>query len=824
MRHAPSLPGSMTHTRSIRTITGAALPLFLAIACTPVTIVFDDKGSGDDTGGDIDTVVDGALSVSPASFDFGVVFVGGTGAGVVTVENVGDGEIQLAAVIEGDASFTLVAPATSPGPGATADLALTFTPGDFGAFTADLVVTDASGDARIVVPLTGTAQIDADADGVGSLDSGGLDCDDADASAYPGATEVWYDGVDQDCAGGDDYDRDADGSSFDDDCDDDDATSFPGAEETWYDGLDQDCAGDDDFDQDQDGFRYGVDCDDLDAAINPNATDDWYDGIDSDCAGNDDNDQDADGSPVPDDCADEDPTSYPGARDAWYDGIDSDCAGNSDYDQDADGADYVDDCNDTDATVTGPVTETLDGADNDCDGVIDDVGIGDIASGLLYGPISSLGLGGAGNLSLGGDLDGDGGDDLVVASDSSSYGYAWVVSGATGATAGGSVRDYDTAEVTSSSGYYILGNVAGPLEDLTGDGTADLLVTGSSSYYYEGRGWLLAGGSTLSGSISTGSTYTARFEGDSGDDMLAWTVSGDLDGDGTPEIVTGCPTDNYLVDDGYYYDTYDTSAGNVGIFSSGAFTGSYDLYDADDQIGGSGASDYLGYSLLVADLDDDGYGDIMAGAYGLDDGASNAGGIYVFNGNTSLAWDDRADDAMDTRLLGSSSSQYLGSDPLAAPGDHDGDGTLDLALNNDTTGNVWLFWDAGSLSGSASVSTADVIISGTAGSFGISGGYASDLDGDGADEIYVGAYGDDTAGTDAGAVYRFEPGSGTTGAWTTANASALFLGTNAGDYLGAGLAAGGDADGDGREDLLLGATGSDGAAVGGGAVYVLLGE
>lgn len=44
---------------------------------------------------------------------------------------------------------------------------------------------------------------DRDGDGAASVACGGLDCDDADASVHPGATDACGDGIDQDCAGGD---------------------------------------------------------------------------------------------------------------------------------------------------------------------------------------------------------------------------------------------------------------------------------------------------------------------------------------------------------------------------------------------------------------------------------------------------------------------------------------------------------------------------------------------------------------------------------------------------------------------------------------------
>jgi len=91
------------------------------------------------------------------------------------------------------------------------------------------------------------AALDADDDGYRSAEWGGDDCEDTVAAAHPGAAEVWYDGVDGDCLGGDDNDADGDGfdaaSQGGDDCDDGDAAVNPDATELMGDGVDNDCDG-----------------------------------------------------------------------------------------------------------------------------------------------------------------------------------------------------------------------------------------------------------------------------------------------------------------------------------------------------------------------------------------------------------------------------------------------------------------------------------------------------------------------------------------------------------------------------------------------------
>ena len=224
---------------------------------------------------------------------------------------------------------------------------------------------------------------DVDSDGFSICDG---DCDDGDPAQSPGNPEL-CDGVDNDCDSLSDEAVDGDGDGFticDGDCLEGTAgaDSFPGAPEL-CDGLDNDCdgaIGTSEQDGDGDGFvPCDDDCDDSDPAVSPDATELDCDGLDNDCdglAGGGESDSDGDGITACDgDCGPFDPTVLPGGNEIC-DGRDNDCDGASlgdEEDDDGDGwAECAGDCDDGDPSAWPGAPEGPNGPDTNCDGLIGD--------------------------------------------------------------------------------------------------------------------------------------------------------------------------------------------------------------------------------------------------------------------------------------------------------------------------------------------------------------------------------------------------------------------------------------------------------------------
>ncbi|MFM7204371.1 MAG: MopE-related protein [Myxococcota bacterium] len=345
--------------------------------------------------------------VYPELLNFGPVLVGNMAELPFDVINDGNAELRLLSVevTAGEVFYVPEAPSNATIlPQTKVTVLVQFAPEDVIEYGGSIRVetTDELNPVRTVA-LLGEGVPPTDDDGDGSSVEGG-DCDDADATTYPGAPEL-CDGIDNDCDDAIDEDNDKDDDGYDaciNDCDDTKAEINPAAEEI-CDGLDNNCDGVEDegfdangdgtsdcVDNDEDGItEYEGDCDDSNDEVGP-GQEETCDGLDNDCDGEVDNNADGDGDGTPDctdddqdgvsegegDCNDQDPTTYPDAQELCN-GQDEDCDGVADdgVDADADQDTYTvcqGDCDDYDAAIHPNATEVCNGKDDNCNSSIDD--------------------------------------------------------------------------------------------------------------------------------------------------------------------------------------------------------------------------------------------------------------------------------------------------------------------------------------------------------------------------------------------------------------------------------------------------------------------
>jgi|GEM_PF-3260379 len=259
---------------------------------------------------------------------------------------------------------------------------------------------------------------------------------------------------------------------------------------------------------------------------------------------------------------------------------------------------------------------------------------------------------------------------------------------------------------------------------------------------------------------------------------------------------------------------------------------------ADASFWGEDGADNSGYSVASAgDVNGDGYDDILIGAYGDDDGGDSAGQTYLILGQASGWTMDQDLSTADASFIGEDTGTYSGDmsgSSVASAGDVNGDGYDDILIGayrrNNYNGEAYLILgQASSWTMDQDLSTADASFIGedfysfpppSGSETGVSVASAGDVNGDGYDDLLIGAKGNGEGGSNVGQTYLIL---GQASGWTMdtdlSAVDASFIGEDASDYAGRSVASAGDVNGDGYDDILIGAYGDEdgGYAAGAGA-------
>ena len=325
-----------------------------------------------------------------------------------------------------------------------------------------------------------------------------------------------------------------------------------------------------------------------------------------------------------------------------------------------------------------------------------------------------------------------------------------------------------------------------------------------------------------------------------------YSVSGgDINGDGFSDLIIGAPGAGRTGTDGATFVIFGKSSGFPSVTNLSGLNGT-DGFKVNGVDYGYGAQSVAS----IGDMNGDGYDDLIIGASKAYGTSNPTGAAYVVfgkaSGFTPVVELSGLNGSNGFRLAGVGNRDLVGWS-VAAAGDVNRDGYDDVIIGAPwadptdlTSGASYVvFGKASGFAANTSLSTLNGAngfkMSGPAGSghAGNSVASAGDVNGDGFDDVIVGASYADSAtvphGYDVGASYVvFGRGAGFAAnlELSTLNGSNGFKlsGAAQGDQSGFAVAAAGDINGDGIDDLIVGAPGADPHGSKSGASYVVFGK
>jgi hypothetical protein len=303
---------------------------------------------------------------------------------------------------------------------------------------------------------------------------------------------------------------------------------------------------------------------------------------------------------------------------------------------------------------------------------------------------------------------------------------------------------------------------------------------------------------------------------------------GDLNDDGVNDLAVGAANDdNGGANRGAVHIMYMNTDGSVdSTVEINSSTTNGPTLSNNDFFGGSVAN--------IGDLNDDGVNDLAVSAWSDDNGGTDRGAVHIMFMNTDGSVDSTVEINSSTTNGPTLSNNDHFARFVANIGDLDGDGVNDLAVGADHDG------EGGTNRGAVHImymntdgsvdSTVEINSSTTNGPtlsnndyFGFSILSIGDLDGDGVDDLAVGAYQDAHGGSDRGALHiMYMNTDGSIDSTVEINSST----TNGPDladedFFGGSVANIGDLDGNGIDDLVVGAYHDNGSGSNRGALHIL---